>query len=153
MTTSESLIEIHRTTLSDISLVAPLFDLYRQFYRQSPEPTGARRFLTERLECDESVIFHAMRGDEAVGFVQLYPSYSSVSMLRMWILNDLYVSEEARRQDVATLLMGAAEAFARDTRAKGLNLTTARDNLPAQGLYEQRGWKRDEAYYTYNFRF
>jgi len=34
--------------------------------------------------------------DQLMGFAQLYPSFSSVSMKRLWILNDLFVSSEAR---------------------------------------------------------
>jgi ribosomal protein S18 acetylase RimI-like enzyme len=70
-----------------VELVAPLFDAYRQFYNQLPDLDGARRFLVERLGRGESVIYVVVEGGRALGFTQLYPSFSSVSMRPIWILN------------------------------------------------------------------
>ena len=85
----------------------------------------------------------------ALGFTQLYPSFSSVSTKRLWILNDLFVSDEARRFGVARALMEKARIFAIETDAKGLILETALDNEPAQALYESLGYTRDDEYYRY----
>src|SRR5581483_8937251 len=93
--------------VEDVGRLAPLFDAYRQFYRQPPDLDGAREFLTERLTRKESVVFLAVaegaREPAALGFVQLYPSFSSVKMRRIWVLNDLFVAREARRHGVARL--------------------------------------------------
>ncbi len=98
------------------------------------------------------MVFVAEGPAGAVGFTQLYPSFSSVSMKRLWVLNDLFVAPEHRRGGVATRLLEAARAHARETGAKGLSLQTATDN-PARRLYESRGWKRDEVFLTYTFYF
>jgi ribosomal protein S18 acetylase RimI-like enzyme len=135
--------------LSDLDALVPLFDGYRQFYEQPSDARGARAFLQERLERAESVIFIATRGKTALGFTQLYPSFSSVSMKRLWILNDLFVAPEGRRQGVGARLLERARDFAAETEAKGLELTTARDNLSAQALYESQGWARDNVFMTY----
>ena len=103
----------------------------------------------ERLKGDESVIFLALAGEKAVGFVQLYPCFSSTAMKRMWILNDLFVTPEARRGGAAKALMERARQWAVETKADGLWLETAVDNHPAQRLYESLGWKRDNDYYRY----
>jgi GNAT superfamily N-acetyltransferase len=94
-------------------------------------------------------VFLAMDSKKAVGFVQLYPSFDSVTMRRTWILYDLFVAPTARKHGVATLLMKRARRWAVDTKAKGLILETAIDNRPAQKLYEQLGWKRDAAFHRY----
>ena len=129
--------------------VVPLFDAYRRFYEQRSDIAGARKFLRERLARKESVVFLAMDGEEAVGFVQLYPTFDSVTMQSVWILYDLYVAPMARKRGVAKLLMERARRFAVDAKAKGLILETAVDNVAARKLYEQLGWKRDRAFHRY----
>jgi ribosomal protein S18 acetylase RimI-like enzyme len=145
-------IRIVRAGADDVALLAPLFDAYRQFYRQPPDPAAARAFLSERLIRSESVIFLALRGDQPVGFTQLYPCFSSTAMKRMWILNDLFVAPEARRTGVAEALMQRARQFAAETKAENMWLETAVDNGTAQALYEKLGWERDNIYYRYNLR-
>jgi ribosomal protein S18 acetylase RimI-like enzyme len=147
-------LKVVRGTESDVSAVAPLFDQYRQFYKQESDLQGARSFLLERLSKNESVIFMAIDAEKgAVGFVQLYPSFSSESMKRLWILNDLFVSPPARNHGVAERLMREAEEFARKTGAKGLELETAVDNFPAQRLYERCGYKRNVEFHRYLLYF
>ena len=146
-------LKIIRAEIWHAELVAPLFDAYRQFYGQQSDYSAAHRFITERLKASESVIFLATlegEGDaRAVGFVQLYPTFSSVSMKRVWILNDLYVSPEARKQGVGAALMESARQLAVSTVAKELILETAIDNHSAQRLYEKLGYKRDTDFHRY----
>ena len=138
-----------RADRSHVDQVAPLFDLYRQFYKQAPDAEGAQRFIAERLERGESVIFLAMAGGRAVGFTQLYPSFSSISMKRLWILNDLYVAAEARKLGAGQALLERARDWGIETKAKELELATATDNYPAQRLYERTGWKKDLEFFHY----
>ncbi|WP_328590360.1 GNAT family N-acetyltransferase [Veronia nyctiphanis] len=84
-----------------------------------------------------------------VGFTQLYPSFSSVSAQKTWILNGLFVKEEARGQGAGKALLDAAKAFTHSTGAKGLSLETAKDNHHAQALYESLGYEKDDRYYSY----
>ena len=140
---------ITRATSEHVELLTPMFDAYRQFYKQPSDPGQARRFLLERLERDQSVVFLAMEDEAGVGFTQLYPSFSSVSAKRVWILNDLFVVPEARQRGVASALLERAARFAVETQAKGLELKTAKDN-PAQHLYERMGWQRDETFHHYS---
>ena len=142
---------IRRAGPADADAVAPLFDAYRQFYQQPADPTLARAFITERLERDESVIFLAERDGQAVGFVQLYPLFSSTAPRprRLWLLNDLYVVPEARQGGVGRALMGRARRLAEDTGACGLELATARTNTIGQRLYESEGYRRDDAFLRY----
>ncbi len=142
-------VEVIRATLDHLELVVPLFDAYRQFYKQQPDLNGARAFIRERIELDQSVIFLAMQDSTALGFTQLYPSFSSESMQRLWILNDLFVTPSARRLGVAKALMERARQLAVETGAKGLILETAITNTPGQKLYESLGWRRDEEFYRY----
>lgn len=146
---------IIRAKAEHIALIVPLFDAYRQFYHQATDREGAQNFLTQRFAEGSSVIFLAVTGEEAAkqiacGFTQLYPTFSSVSMKRLWILNDLFVVPEVRRQKVGRMLLERAQAFALETHAKGLTLQTAIDNHAAQALYESLGWRREEQFFSYN---
>ena len=143
--------EIRRATFHDLDALVPLFDGYRQFYGKPSDEAGAREFLTARLRLNESMILLAR--DEhgaAAGFTQLYPLFSSVRMVRTWLLNDLFVAAAARRQGVARALLEAAVTQARGLGAASLSLSTAPDNLPAQALYESLGWQRDMQFREYS---
>jgi ribosomal protein S18 acetylase RimI-like enzyme len=141
--------ELRRATAADLSRLVPLFDAYRRFYHQPPDPARAERFLRERLEGEESVIFLALEGDAPAGFVQLYPSFWSVAACRSWILNDLYVASAFRGRGVGRALMDRARAHAEATGAGGMSLATQRTNASAQRLYESVGWRRDEEFFHY----
>jgi GNAT superfamily N-acetyltransferase len=143
--------EPQRVTTDEVELVAPLFDAYRQFYGRPSDLDGARRFLAERLARGESVIFAVIEDGRALGFTQLYPSFSSVSMKPIWILNDLFVAAEARRRGVGTRLLKAAREHAERTGAVRLVLSTAVTNATAQAAYERDGWKRDTTFYQYEY--
>ena len=134
-----------------VPLVSELFDLYRQYYRQASDLLGAKDYIHARITGDESVIFLAIDDDRgaAMGFVQLYPSFSSVSMKRLWVLNDLFVHPDFRRRGVGRELMERALQLGKDTDASALMLETEADNLPAQNLYENLGWKRSTDYFVY----
>jgi len=142
-------IEVVQATPADVGVLAPLFDAYRQFYKRPSNQEAARRFLFARLSKGESVLFYAHHGQGAEGFVHLYPVFSSLNLTRQWILSDLFVVPEARKQSVGFALMNRARQFAGSTQADGLMLETATDNRTAQRLYERLGWKRDEEFYRY----
>ncbi|WP_166220061.1 GNAT family N-acetyltransferase [Pseudomonas atagonensis] len=143
-------IQARRARMEQVDAVAPLFDAYRQFYKQPSNFEQSRAFIAERIERDESAIFLAEdEQGSALGFVQLYPTFSSIDAHRTWLLSDLFTTPQARGRGVGRLLMNAARDFALETGAKGLVLETATDNFTAQRLYESLGYIRDTGYYTY----
>ena len=144
-------IQIRRAHIDDLGLITPLFDLYRQFYEQASDLAKAENFLAQRLQHHESVIFLAFDGADAVGFTQLYPGFSSVSMARTFLLNDLYVVSSHRCHGVGSLLLEAAVAHAQSEQAVRISLTTNVANATAQSVYEAQGWTREKTFFTYNF--
>ncbi len=144
-------ITVRQAVLSDLDALAPLLDSYRQFYGRPSDVHAAREFLAARFNHGESVIFIAHEGDSPVGFTQLYPSFSSASLARTFILNDLFVHEQARRKGVASGLMSAALEYARAMGAIRLTLSTAISNETAQAVYRSAGWKRDEQFFVYHY--
>lgn len=141
---------VRQAVFSDIDAIAPLFDRYRQFYGYNSDPESAREFLAARFNHGESTLFIACQGDSAIGFTQLYPSFSSASLSRTWILNDLFVSESHRGNGVGKMLLKAATDFAKATGATRLTLATGVNNTPAQALYQSCDWKRDEQFFVYH---
>ena len=147
-------IRIVRAERKDLDDLVPLFDGYRQFYGQRSDLAAARAFLRDRIERDESVIYLAYtKPREAAGFTQLYPSFSSISLRPLWILNDLYVRSDVRRGGVGRALLERARQHAIETAAKGLVLSTGVTNKAAQTLYESCGWQRDDEFFQYHLFF
>jgi GNAT superfamily N-acetyltransferase len=142
-------VAVRQATVADLDLLVPLFDQYRQFYRFASDLEGARRFLRERFAHHESVIFLASDGETAAGFTQLYPSFSSGAMARIFVLNDLFVSPAARLRGMGTALIAAAAEYGRRVGAVRLVLSTEIANTTAQRLYEKTGWKRDTVFCAY----
>ena len=160
---------VRTATPHDLPELTRLFDAYRVFYRQPSDPAAAEHFLRERFARGDSHLFVASaepqadqrsarserseRRKELAGFTQLYPSLSSVSMARIFVLNDLFVDPAARRSGVGRALLEAAHAFARGQGAVRVTLETAVDNRAAQALYESLGYVCDTAFQRYHLRF
>ncbi len=143
-------LQISRAGAADLADLAPLFDAYRMFYGQPSEPIQASTFLRDRLTQNDSVILLARgEGGSALGFTQLYPTFSSIACRRAFVLNDLYITEAARSQGVARALLAAARSHAVGVGAAYISLETAVDNKRAQALYESFGFRRDTQFLTY----
>jgi GNAT superfamily N-acetyltransferase len=138
---------IRRAKKKDIDKLSILFDKYRIFYKQQPDIARAKSFLKKRMKRKESVIFVAEERKELIGFTQLFPIFSSVSMQRTWLLNDLFVNEKARGMGTASQLLNAAKEFGAETKSKWLLLQTAADNFTAQKVYEKNGWVKETDFF------
>ena len=140
---------LYQAQPKDLDKVASLFEQYRLFYQKKPDPQGAIAFIKARLENNDSVIFLAEHQGQSPGFVQLYPTFSSTAMQKMWTLNDLFVAPEYRQLKIGSLLMKAATQHAIDTQSHSLKLCTAVDNHQAQALYRQMGYLKVTAFEHY----
>ena len=143
--------KIKQATIENLDEIVQLFNEYRIFYKQDSDINGVKKFIFERFEHMESIIFIAIEteSNNIIGFTQVYPSFSSVSMKRSLILNDLYVSENYRKNGVGKLLLNAVKSYAIKINAKGIGLSTAIDNNTAQKLYENNGYKKNQDFYQY----
>lgn len=137
-------IEIKRIDLKEANLVVSLFNQYRIFYGKHSDLGMAKAFIDARLENNESVIFVALVDDKPIGFTQLYPKYSSARLTKNWILNDLFVDLNHRKQGIGEALIKTAMDFAKKQGATFVQLETAVDNFTAQSLYETIGFKKQE---------
>lgn len=131
---------IKQASIEDLDLIVPLFDAYRVFYKKESDLGGAESFIKQRLENNESTIFLAFdESQNAVGFIQLYPLFSSTRMSRLWLLNDLYIDPSARRKGLAKSLLDQAKQYCLETKASGFFLETAADNIEGNSLYPAAG--------------
>lgn len=156
MSTEIREVTIAQAGMLELDRIVPLFDQYRMFYDRPSDPDLARRFLQDRIQHRDSVIFMALDADapdETVfGFALLYPSFDSIEATPIWTLNDLYVREEFRRQGVARMLIERGRRLAENTGARIVSLSTGRDNYPSRQLYEKLGFELDDEFCTYHLR-
>jgi ribosomal protein S18 acetylase RimI-like enzyme len=138
--------------LSDIDKLVPLFDQYMVFYGQPSDPERYKVYLIERLINNEATVYHAFNEElESIGFVLNYQTFSSVSLGRIVVLNDLFVVPAARQKGVAKALIECSFNLAEETGSVRVDLGTAKTNSNAQALYEQLGFEKDTEYFSYSF--
>ena len=141
---------VRQAVLADLDKLAAVFDEYRQFQGKPPDVPACRAFLHDRFNHGESTVFLAAMDQQAVGMAQLYPSYSSTALARVFILNDLFVTAAGRQAGVATALLASVEAYAGSFGACRISLNVAQSNLPAQALYRARGWVEDSEFLMFH---
>lgn len=144
------MISILRTTPSDLETLLPLVQAYRVFYEQQPDPKRERDFIEAHLQNATSLLFLAFYNDDAAGFMQLFPTHSTVHLGPVYILEDLFVTPAHRKHGIATALLNHALDYAQSAGAVGMFLETAYANTTAQLVYERSGWTRENTFYKYN---
>lgn len=133
-----------------LETLAPLFDAYRIFYKQESDIESAKNFLRHLINNQEATIFVVMTEDgKGMGFTTLYPSYSSVSMAPIFVLNDLFVHPDHRQKHVGELLLNQAASWAKSQGAIRMQLETETSNHSAQNLYKKLDWKLESEYNHY----
>lgn len=143
---------IKKATINDLKLLVELFDKYRVFYEKESDKQKAEEFLSERLKVNDSEIFVAETDNyNLVGFVQLYPLFSSTRMKRLWLLNDLFVAKEYRGKGIAKKLIEISKEFCKQTNACGLILETAKTNIIGNELYPTVGFSLDKEHNYYSW--
>lgn len=143
-------VRVRQAVFGDLDTLALLFDAYRRFQGQAGDVDAARAFLRARMDHGDAVLFVAHDGPQPAGLAQLYPSYSSVALARVFVLNDLFVAEAHRQRGIASALLDAVERHAVALGAVRLSLNVARGNSAAMALYAARGWAADTHFLAYH---
>jgi ribosomal protein S18 acetylase RimI-like enzyme len=155
-------VDVRPATDDDVDAVVDLFRQYLRFYDQEVPDAEARAYLTARRDAGDCVLLIAVlrpegtepdasAAEEVVCFTQSYPTWSSVSLSRSWVLNDLFVAPEARGTGAARALVRETCRRAKEAGAIRVSLATAWDNVAAQGLYESEGFVRDQHFHHYAY--
>ena len=147
--TVQTNLEIKLAGVKQLDELASMFDAYRVWYGKESNLPAGRYFLFERTINHESVAYIAYEQEKPVGFVQLYPCFSSININAQWVLNDLFVIPEARQKGVGKALMQACIKLAQERGDLGLVLETGKNNTHAKALYEKLGFKLDTEFDRY----
>lgn len=141
---------IREADINDLTQVVKIVMKYREFYGVDVQDEAAvTQFIKARMENEQSKIFIAEEEGEVVGFIQLYPSYSTVSLKPQWVLNDFYVLPDYRKKGCGGQLMDFVKDYFSD-KAKGFILVTDKTNSTAKAFYEKNGWETGEYdFYTF----
>lgn len=140
---------ILQATPQHLDAIADLFNQYRMWYGKDSDLSGARQFLETRLHNHESVIFIAVAGEQVVAFTQVYPLFSSTRMKRLWLLNDLFVTDTFRGQGLSKLLLERVKTLCHETGACGFTLETAKTNTVGNALYPAVGMQLNTEFNFY----
>jgi len=144
------MIEIKTASIINLDCLQILFEQYRQFYNMESSNKQSRQFISERLNKKDSTIFLAFDDQQAVAFVQLFPSFSSVAMKPIWILNDLFVTNNSRKKGIARRLILAVEKQAKANDIFSIKLATGIENKKAQSLYKSLNYQPNEQFEFYS---
>ena len=140
-------------TPTDLDQLTELFDAYRTFYGKTTDLKGAKAFLNNRISNKDSEIFVAENAEtKLIGFVQLYPLFSSTRLKKFWLLNDLFVHPEFRGKGVSIALIDKAKELVLKSNACGMYLETEKSNLIGNNLYLKTGFElnKDCNFYEWN---
>ncbi|NVK22194.1 MAG: GNAT family N-acetyltransferase [Kangiellaceae bacterium] len=140
--------------INEIEEFVPHFDSYRQRYKQDSEVERISEFLRHLLEKQAAKIFVSYESSEdqqhMTGFVILYPSYSSIGLAPIWILNDFYVFAGEKKRETARALLDQAAKLCKLTDAIRIEVTTRKENYRLHKLYKEYGFEKD---YKYDYYF
>tara|TARA_Y100000590_G_C15389436_1_gene889491 strand:+ start:264 stop:716 length:453 start_codon:yes stop_codon:yes gene_type:complete len=144
-------INIIKASNKNIKEVSYLFDLYRQFYKYESNINLSTKYISDRINNEESIIYIALLNrKDPVGFVQLYETFGSLDLGKIIILYDLYVKKEFRKKQIGKKLMIKSHEYAKKINAKRVQLSTSVDNYIGQSLYESLGYVKDTDFFTYD---
>ena len=132
---------IRAIDLHDLDSLLPLFDAYRQFYRQESDLIGAKEFLYNRVVNNEAIVFGAFVDDQIVGFTLLYPLFSSVRMKPIFLLNDFFVHPDVRNKAIGKNLLYHVQEYAKSKKYAGVLLETEKTNDIGNHLYPAMGFQ------------
>ncbi|MEC4728313.1 GNAT family N-acetyltransferase [Shewanella sp. D64] len=102
--------------IDDLNSLATLFNDYRMCLGKESNQSDCTAFIQARLFENDSVIFLAFKANVPVGFIQLFPSYSSILLRPLWYFDDLYVADEFRGMGIAAALIAKAKELADETQ-------------------------------------
>ena len=131
----------------EFEALLPLIAAYQSFYEVDEIDDERNRFFFRRFlaPSDDGELLAAR--DESgliLGYACLYWHFSSLSAVETVLMNDLFVSPEARGRGIGRALIEASRDVARARGAGWLEWATAPDNHTAQRLYDTTGANRSE---------
>jgi len=146
-------VEIAPIADEEFEKLLPLIAAYQRFYEAEEIDEERNRVFFRRFlgPSEDGLLLGARHEDRLAGYACLYWHFSSLEACESVLMNDLYVSEDARGQGVGRALIEATVEVARERGAPYVEWSTAPDNATAQRLYDSTGAERSE-WFSYELR-
>jgi GNAT superfamily N-acetyltransferase len=138
-------------TERDLPELLPLMRGYCDFYGSTPSDEAllamSRTLIADpEREGLQLIARDDADGNRAIGFATIFWSWSTNSAARIGVMNDLFVSPEARGSGAPDALIEECVERCRRRGAVRLEWQTALDNKRAQAVYERVGGTREQWY-------
>jgi GNAT superfamily N-acetyltransferase len=135
---------IEPVTEAQFDQLLPLIAAYQRFYEveEIDEERNRTFFIRFIAPSNDGLLLGAWRDEQLLGYACLYWHFTSLVPAETVLMNDLFVTEEARGQGVGRALIEASAEVARKRGAHHLEWATAPDNATAQHLYDATGAAR-----------
>ncbi len=132
---------IEPVTEAQFEQLLPLIAAYQRFYEVEAIDTERNRAFFARFiaPSDDGLLLGAWRNDNPLAYACLYWHFTSLVPAETVLMNDLFVTADARGQGVGRALIEASATVARKRGAHHLEWATAPDNTTAQRLYDATG--------------
>lgn len=129
---------------SDLPELAPMVRGYCDFYEVDPTDdklAALSRSLIANPDEGLQLIVRTSEGtaEPAVGFATIYWTWQTLYAARVGVLNDLYVTPQARGTGAARALIAHCLQLCHERGAEKLVWETSPDNVTAQRLYDGIG--------------
>ena len=137
---------IEPVTVEQLDALLPLIAAYQRFYEVDDVDDDRNRAFFSRFlaPSEDGMLIAAREGSEPLGYACMYWHFTSLVPAETVLMNDLFVTEDARGRGVGRALIEACAAIGRERGAHHLEWATAPDNRTAQRLYDTTGAERTE---------
>jgi GNAT superfamily N-acetyltransferase len=137
-------LRIEPIAVGQMDELLPLIAAYQRFYEVEEVDDERNRAFFSRFiaPSEDGMLLGARHDGELLGYVCLYWSFTSLVPAETVLMNDLYVSPEARSQGIGRALIEASATIGRERGAQRLEWMTQADNETAQRLYDSTGAER-----------
>lgn len=130
------MISLKRFSPEDETILVPFIISFWKTHHADTDEANAREDISA-WTAENHDLFVIMKSGDPVGFLHLNMRGSTVC----WI-EDVFVSEEYRRQGIASGAIALAEEILKKRGVKGVSMDVVPDNLPALRLYHRLGYDR-----------
>jgi GNAT superfamily N-acetyltransferase len=130
-------VNIQLVTPDDLADLLPLMRAYCTFYESDPSDEELRTLATAFLEgAGGTQLIARDASGRALGHATVLWSWDTTLAQRLAVMEDLFVTPEARGRRVGATLIDACRRLAADRGIEWLAWETAPDNATAQRLYD-----------------
>ncbi len=145
--------QVSLVTEADLEQLLPLMRAYCDFYEVAPPDAdllAMSRALIAYPEREGVQLIARGEAGSAIGFATVFWTWSTSQAARIGVMNDLFVTPEARGSGAADELIAECARLVREHGGRSLEWQTAKDNLRAQAVYDRVGGEASDRWRSYS---